>query len=388
MNQGKYVFAQLTAFLPQRVFDRIVAKYGGNKHVRHFTCWNQMLCMLYGQLSFRESLRDTVLTINAHQNKTYHLGFGTSISKSNLAEANENRNYLIYQEFAYELIQIARKKVSPNAEIQLSFQGKVYAFDSTTIDLCLNVFWWASFRKNKGAVKVHMLMDIRTAIPCFIHITEGKVHDINAMDELYFEIGSFYIFDRGYTDYERWYKIHKQLAFFVIRAKENIKYKRLYSNAKSKGNGVKFDQIVKLTNYYAAKDYPEKIRLIKFYDSETEKTFLFLTNNFELPATEIALLYKYRWQIELFFKWIKQHLKIKSFWGISLNAVKTQIFIGVIAYTLVALLKNTVKTDKSMYEIIQILGVSFFDKTPINELLNSKDLQDVKEPVFKQLTFW
>jgi hypothetical protein len=388
MNQGKYVFAQLTAFLPQRVFDRIVAKYGGNKHVRHFTCWNQMLCMLYGQLSFRESLRDTVLTINAHQNKTYHLGFGTSISKSNLAEANENRNYLIYQEFAYELIQIARKKVSPNAEIQLSFQGKVYAFDSTTIDLCLNVFWWASFRKNKGAVKVHMLMDIRTAIPCFIHITEGKVHDINAMDELYFEIGSFYIFDRGYTDYERWYKIHKQLAFFVIRAKENIKYKRLYSNAKSKGNGVKFDQIVKLTNYYAAKDYPEKIRLIKFYDSETEKTFLFLTNNFELPATEIALLYKYRWQIELFFKWIKQHLKIKSFWGISLNAVKTQIFIGVIAYTLVALVKNTVKTDKSMYEIIQILGVSFFDKTPINELLNSQDLQDVKEPVFKQLTFW
>ena len=336
MNYGKYIFSQLLDFLPKRIFDTIVLKYEGDKYVRHFSCWNQMLCMIFGQLSNRESLTDTVLTINAHRHKSYHLGFSKSVSKSNLAEANEKRDCRIFQDFAYQLIDIARRKSEGNPEIKLTFKGNVYAFDSTTIDLCLNVFWWASFRKNKGAVKMHTLFDVRTAIPCFFYITTGKVHDVNAMDELVYEIGSFYIFDRGYTDFNRLYQLTLTLAFFVIRAKDNLNFKRIYSKAKDKTQGVVFDQIIRLENYYAAKDYPEKLRLIKYFDKESDKTFLFLTNNFELPAIEIALLYKYRWQIELFFKWIKQHLKIKTFWGTTPNAVRTQLYIGIISYTLVS----------------------------------------------------
>ena len=385
MNYGKYIFSQLLDFLPKRIFDTIVLKYEGDKYVRHFSCWNQMLCMIFGQLSNRESLTDTVLTINAHRHKSYHLGFSKSVSKSNLAEANEKRDCRIFQDFAYQLIDIARRKSNGNPEIKLTFKGNVYAFDSTTIDLCLNVFWWAAFRKNKGAVKMHTLFDVRTSIPCFFYITTGKVHDVNAMDELVYEIGSFYIFDRGYTDFNRLYQLTLTLAFFVIRAKDNLSFKRIYSKAKDKTQGVIFDQIIRLENYYAAKDYPEKLRLIKYFDKETDKTFLFLTNNFELPAIEIALLYKYRWQIELFFKWIKQHLKIKTFWGTTPNAVRTQLYIGIISYTLVSILKSTLKLDKSIYEILQILSVSYFDKMPIKELLTNQYSQNVKEPNCNQL---
>jgi len=388
MNDGKYVFAQIIQFIPEHVFSRIVETYNGNKHVRHFSCWNQFMCMIFGQLSNRESLRDTVLTIRAHKTKIYHMGFGKSVSKSNLAKANENRDFRIYQDFAYELIAIARKISYGCSEIELSFKGNIYAFDSTTIDLCLNVFWWAKFRSNKGAVKAHTLFDVRTSIPCFVHITTGKIHDVNALDVLTIEPFSFYIFDRGYTDFERLFQITKSLAFFIIRGKDNLKYRRLYSNEKDRSKGIIFDQIIRLVGFYATKDYPEKLRLIKFFDKETNQIFYFITNNFELHAVEIAFLYKKRWQIELFFKWIKQHLKIKSFWGTTPNAVKTQIYIGIISYTLMAIIKSTLKLEKSVYEILQILGISFFDKTPIIELLTNQDLQDFKEPKCKQLTLF
>lgn len=312
MNQGKYVFAQLTEFLPQRVFDRIVAKHKGNKYVRHFTCWNQLLCMVFGQISGRESLRDLLVVIKAHQNKSYHLGFGKNVSLSNLSKANEKRIYLIFEEFANHLITVARQK---SKNIDFEIQGKIYAFDSTTIDLCLSVFWWAHFRKTKAGIKLHTLFDITTQIPAFIHFSEADVHNVNAMDYIVYEPYAYYIFDRAYVDYKRLYVLTNQKAFFVVRAKSNLKFERMYSNKSDKSTGVKSDQTGKLTGFYTSKDYPKKIRRVRFYDFESKRTFVFLTNNFDLTATQIAFLYKQRWQIELFFKWIKQNLKIKSFWG-------------------------------------------------------------------------
>lgn len=385
MNQGKYVFTQLTSFLPCRVFDRFVAKYNGNFKKRHFTCWNQMLCMMFGQLSGRESLRDLVLSINAHQNKIYHLGFGKSVSKSNLAKANENRDWRIFAKFAYYLIAEARICCSTDNDFQIDIIGSVYAFDSTIIDLCLSVFWWAKFRKGKAAIKLNTLYDVKTSIPCFVHITDALTHDVHGLDVLFYEAGSFYILDRGYVDYERLYNIHNQQAFFVIRAKDNLCFNRMYSNKYNKESGVRCDQIGKLQGFYVIKKYPKKLRRIKFYDAENDRTLVFLTNNFELKAEEIALLYKYRWKVELFFKWIKQHLKIKSFWGISPNAVKTQVYIAIITYTLVAIVKSKLKIEYSTYEILQILSLSLFDKTPINELLTNPKYQDVKELYCNQL---
>jgi hypothetical protein len=302
MNKGKYVFAQIASFLPQRKFDGIVAKHNGNYKIRHFSCWNQMLCMMFGQLSNHESLRDLVLTINAHTSKLYHLGFGKGVSKTNLAKANEQRSYFIYEEFATLLIAEARKICLPDDATNFSFSDAVYAFDSTTIDLCLNVFNWATFRKHKGAVKLHTQFDVRTSIPVFIDITAASVHDVNAMDSISYEPGSFYIFDRGYLDFERMYFIHQSKSFFVIRAKNNLQFKRMYSSATDKDAGIRCDQQGTLKGYYSHKGYPEKIRRIKFYDQEQKRTFVFLTNNMNLCATEIALLYKHRWKIELFFK--------------------------------------------------------------------------------------
>lgn len=319
MNNGKYVFAQLTSFLPQRIFDNYVAKYSGNKYVKHFTCWNQLLCMIFGQLTNRDSLRDLIVAVEAHSRKTYHLGFGKTVTRSNLAKTNEKRNYNIFEEFAYYLIDVARKKLVNDA---FEIKGKVYAFDSTTIDLCLSVFWWAKFRKTKGAIKLHTLYDVITQIPAFVHITEASVHDVNAMDVIPYESEAYYIFDRAYVDFNRLYRITNLSAFFVVRPKSNLKFERMYSKKVDKSSGVMCDQIGKLSGFYVSEDYPEKLRIIKFYDDENKRYFVFLTNNMELVAEQIALLYKNRWQIELFFKWIKQHLKIKSFWGTSENAVR------------------------------------------------------------------
>lgn len=384
MNQGKYVFTQIASFLPQRVFDRIVKEYYGNYRVRHFTCWNQMMAMMFGQLSNRESLRDLVLTINAHPSKLYHMGFGKSISKSNLALANEQRPFEIYEAFAYHLIGEARK-ICLNIDIEFSFSDAIYAFDSTTIDLCLNTFCWATFRKAKGAVKIHTQYDIRTSIPVFMEVTPASVHDVNAMDLITYEKGSFYIFDRGYLDFERLYFIHVALSFFVIRAKNNLKFKRMYSNKIDKNTGVKYDQIGELTGFYSLQGYPEKIRKIKFYDADQNRTFIFLTNNLILPPEEIAKLYKNRWKIELFFKWIKQHLRITEFWGRTKNAVKTHVYIAVITYTQIAIIKQKLKTKYSTYETLQILGASLIDKTSIQDLLKKPYEQEIKEQLCNQL---
>lgn len=384
MNNGKYVFAQITEFLPRRQFDFIVNKYNGNHYVKHFTCWNHLLCMMFGQLGNRESLSDLVLCIDAHKSKAYHLGLGINVSKNNLAKANENRDWNIYAETAYLLITQARQECFAD-DFKLVLQGNVYAFDSSVIDLCLNVFWWAKFRKAKGAIKLHTLFDVKTNIPCFIHITEASVHDVNVLDELEYEKDSFYILDRGYVDFKRLYRIQKSNAYFVTRAKDNFKFKWQQSKKSNRKKGIICDQLVLLAGYYASINYPEKLRRIKYYDEETEKTLIFLTNNIELSALDIALLYKYRWRVELFFKWIKQHLKILTFWGTSENAVKVQVYIAILTYTLVAIVKSKLQSPLSTYEILQILSISLLDKTPLKELVDKPYRQNVKELVYSQL---
>ncbi|MCK9282237.1 MAG: IS4 family transposase [Melioribacteraceae bacterium] len=386
MNQGKYVFAQITDFLPQRVFDRFVQKHKGNKHIRTFTCWNQMLCMVFGQLTNRDSLRDLIVTLDAHKGKAYHLGLGSGVKLATLAQANIRRDYRIYEEFAYHLIDYARR-VCACSDFDVKVDGNVYAFDSTTIDLCLSVFWWAEFRKAKGGIKMHTLYDVKTQIPSFVYITNASVNDVNAMDHIPYEGGSYYIFDRGYNDFERLYRIQKLEAFFVLRARDNLKFNRIYTQEIEKGLGVKFDQIGTFSNQKSFSRYPEKLRRIKYYDSETNVEFVFLTNNIELSSIEIAILYKNRWQVELFFKWIKQHLKVKSFWGHTPNAVKTQLYCAIISYCLVAIIGKELKIDRSTYEILQILGISLLDKTPVKELLTKCNYQNVNELNCKQLSF-
>jgi hypothetical protein len=384
MNQGKYIFAQLTDFLPRRVFDRIVRKHNGNKYIRTFTCWNQMLCMVFGQLTSRDSMRDLMLSIEAHQPKYYHLGFGQTVTRRNLGKANEKRSYKIFEEFAYVLIEQARKS-SYKSDFEIEVDGNVYALDSTTIDLCLSVFWWAEFRKHKGGIKLHTLFDVKTSIPSFLYISNASVHDVNILDLIPYEMGSFYVVDKGYIDFSRLHKIHSQGSFFVTRAKSNMRFKRMYSRAVDKSTGVQCDQIGKLETYYAKKDYPDKLRRIKYYDLEKNKYLVFLTNNTDLKATEIALLYKKRWEVELFFKWMKQHLKIKTFWGTTMNAVKIQMYCAIIAYCLVAIVGNKLKVDRSIYEILQILSISLLDKSSVREILTKCDYKNVKEQNVNQL---
>lgn len=384
MNQGKFIFAQITEFLPRRTFDGIVEKYQGNKYVRSFTCWNQMLCMVFGQLTSRDSMRDLILSLEAHQPKYYHLGFGKTISRRNLGTANEKRSYKIFEEFSYVLIEEARKSYYRN-NFEVVVDGNVYALDSTTIDLCLSVFWWAEFRKHKGGIKLHTLYDVKTSIPSFLHVSTANVHDVNILDLIPYEVGSYYVMDKGYIDFKRLHKLHSQGSFFVTRAKDNTRFKRMYSNVVNKITGVISDQIGKLENYYSKKDYPDKLRRIKYFDVEHNKNLVFLTNNFDLQAIEIALLYKKRWEVEIFFKWMKQHLKIKSFWGTTLNAVKVQIYCAIIAYCLVAIIGNKLKVDRPIYEILQILSISLLDKTPIREILTKYDYQNIKELNFNQL---
>ena len=385
MNNGKYVFAQIASFLPSRIFDKCVLTYEGNKWIKHFSCWNQFMCMMFGQLSGRESLRDLLITVSAHSNKYYHLGFGKNVSRTNLAIANEQRNYCIYESFAFEMIAIARSCVTDEIDFTLLITGNVYAFDSTTIDLCLNVFWWAGFRKAKGAIKIHTLYDVKTSIPAFVYITEGNVHDVNALDELTYEANGFYIMDKAYVDFKRLFTINLSKAFYVTRAKENFNFKRISSVNPDKTKGIICDQTVKLKGVKSSAYYPLALRRIKYFDKEQRRIFVFLTNNFIQPAADIALLYKYRWKVELFFKWIKQHLKIKSFWGTSMNAVKTQVYIAIITYTLVAIIKSKLKINRSTYEMLQIISASLFDKTHLNDLLQSPVYKNVKEQKCQQL---
>lgn len=384
MNQGKYIFAQLTDFLSRRVFDRLVTKYSGNKKVRTFTCWNQMMCMIFGQLTGRESMRDLMLCLEAHSNKYYHLGFGATLSRRNLGKANQNRDYRIFEEFACILMSEARQSYYKN-DFEIQVDGNVYAFDSSTIDLCLSIFWWAEFRKHKGGIKLHTLYDVKTSIPVWILITNAKLHDVNALNNLSYESGSFYIFDREYVDFKRLYRIQNCDAYFVIRAKSNMKFQRMYSLRADKDKGIKCDQIGKLENADSLRDYPNKFRRIKYYDKELDREFVFITNNTNLSALEITLLYKNRWQVELFFKWIKQHLKVKSFWGTSINAVKIQVYCAIITYCLVALVAYKLKVNRPIYEILQILSFSLLDKSSVKEILSEYDYKNIKELNYKQL---
>src|SRR6266700_269345 len=385
MNNGKYLFAQVTSFLPANDFIKCVKKYDGNYKVQHFTCWHQLMCMLFGQLSTRASLSELVMCLTTQRDMGYHLGMGTGLSKSNLAYANEHRDWRIFADYAYILIAQAKKICTSSDEFDLKVDGNVYAVDSTTVDLCLSVFWWAKFRKNKAAVKIHTQFDVKTDIPSFIHISDGSVHDVNFMDMIEYETGGYYVFDKGYIDYDRLYLIHQSNAYFVSRFKENGNYRRLYSAKVDKSTGVMCDQTIRLNNYYAAKDYPEKLRRIKYYDDLTCNTFEFATNNFQMTALDIAKLYKHRWSVELFFKWIKQHLRVKSFWGYSDNAVRIQIYTAIIAYVTVAILKEKLKIKHTNYEILQVLSITLLNKIQLEQLFQETYLQDFKELNANQL---
>jgi len=385
MNRGKYVFAQLFEFISHNDFIKCVKKYNGDYKTKHFGCWKQFLCMAFGQLTHRESLTDTIVCLKANKTKLYHLGIGHAVSKSTLSKANENRDWRIYQDFALLLIEKAKKLYEGDSQLEIDIKNNVFIIDSSTIDLCLSIYPWAKFRKTKAAVKLHTKMDAKTSIPDFIHISDGKMHDVNVLDLITVMADSFYILDRGYLDYARLFRINQADAYFVTRTKKNMNFTRLYSNKIDKATGLKCDQIVKLNGYYVSKEYPEKLRRIKYYDAENDKTLIFLTNNFKLDALEIAMLYKHRWFIELFFKWIKQHLKIKSFWGRSLNAVKTQIWIAISVYVIVLIVKKKLKLKQTIYEILQILSINIFDKEPINQLFDNPDLQYFKEHNFNQL---
>ena len=357
MYSGRLVFSQLMDFLPMHQFRSCVNKYQGNYRMRSFSCLDQFLCMAFAQLTYRESLRDIESCLRAMQNKLYHIGIKGRVSKSTLAYANENRDWRIYADFAQVLINIARQLYADD-DFGIELEETVYALDASTIDLCLPLFPWARFRKTKGAIKLHTLLDLRGNIPSFISITDGKVHDVKILDELVPELGSIYIMDRGYLDFKRLYLLHQCLAFFVIRTKRNTNFRRLYSHKIDKATGLRCDQTIILTGTKSKKQYPEKLRRVKFFDKEKSRNFSYLTNNFILPAIVIAELYKYRWQVELFFKWIKQHLRIKAFYGTSANAVKTQIWIAISAYVLVAIVKMQMKLDDlSLYTILQILSV-------------------------------
>lgn len=388
MYSGKYVFSQIMSLISSTSFQTLVDKHYGDYKVKDFSCWKQFLCMAFGQLTHRESISDTVMCLQANTTKLYHLGIGKAISKSTLTRANENRSYLIYQELAMLLIKEAKQLYINDDKLDVEIKGNVFAIDATTIDLCLSTFWWATFRTTKSGIKLHTQLDLKTAIPEFIFFSNASVHDVNALDYISFESNSFYIMDRGYVDYKRLYRIHLCGAFFVTRAKDNMNYRRLYSHPKDIDKGIIYDQTILLNNHYAAQYYPEKLRRIKFKDEETGKILVFLTNNFHLKATDIALLYKYRWDIEMFFKWIKQHLKIKSFWGYSENAVKTQVWIAVSVYVLVAIAKKKFMLNQTLYEILQVLSINIFEKMPINKLFQETQLQYFKEQNYKQLTLW
>jgi hypothetical protein len=375
VNQGKTVFSQIMDFLPMAKFRRCVERYNGNYRVRSFTCFDQFLCMAFAQLTYRESLRDIECCLRSMKEKLYHMGIRGKISRSTLADSNENRDWRIYCDFAQILIDQARQLYA-NDDFGLQLQETVYALDATIVDLCLSVFPWARFRKTKGGIKLHTLLDLKGSIPSFIAITEAGIHEVNILDELIPEAGAIYIMDRGYLDFDRLYVLHQCAAYFVVRAKVNTQLNRLYSMPVDKSCGLRCDQIVVPTGFYPRKNYPEKLRRIVFVDTDKDNRLNLLTNQMTLPALTIAELYRCRWQVELFFKWIKQHLRIKAFYGTSENAVKTQIWIAISVYVLVAIIKKQMKLDLSLYTILQIFSITLFEKTPILQVLTETDYKN------------
>lgn len=387
MNQGQTIFAQIMSYMPRHKFDRCVKKYRGSYKVQSFTYWEQFLVMAFAQLTYRDSLRDIETCLRAMQNKLYHIGLRSKISRSTLAYANQSRDWGIYAEFAYILIDQA-KELYRDDKFFKELNETVYALDSTTIDLCLSLFPWAKFRKTKGAVKIHTLLNLQNNIPSFFSITDGSVHDVNILDELVTEIGAFYVIDKGYVDFERLYNLNINSAYFVTRAKTNLQFKRVYSHQVDKSLGLICDQSIALTGFYPSKDYPEKIRRIKYFDHENNRRLVFLTNNFHLPAITVANLYKQRWQIELFFKWIKQNLKIKSFYGNSPNAVKTQVCIAISVYVLLAIIKKKLKIEHSLYTFLQLASVLIFEKTPIISMFYDSDYTNENDYKPNQLSLF
>jgi len=387
MNSEQTIFSQLMDFIPQYEFSKCVERYKGNYKIKSFSCWDQFLCMAFAQLTFRESLRDIQACLRASQQKLYHMGFRGKVSRNTLAHANQVRDWRIYADFAQVLIHWARRLYADDP-FGVQLKQAVYALDSTMIDLCLSLFPWAKFRKRKGAIKLHTLLDLHGNIPALVIITHGKVHDVNIIDNILLEAGAIYIMDRGYMDFSRLYTIHQASAFFITRAKRNLQSKRLYSHIIDKKTGLQCDQVIVLKGSYSKQDYPEKIRRIRYFDAEKNKRLVFITNNFTLPALTIAELYRCRWQVELFFKWIKQHLRIKSFYGTSKNDVKTQIWIAISMYVLVAIVKKELKIDLSLYTILQILSVSLFEKTPILQALTFIDYNKLTVENPKQLNLF
>ena len=375
MNKEKYVFSQLVSFLDRNHFNYLVRKYDGDKYVKHFTCWNQFLAMMFGQLSNRESLRDLIVALKAHHSKCYHLGMGKNVSKSSLARANQDRDYRIFEEFAFYLVSEVQSKSCVDI---FKLDGNIYAFDSTTIDLCLAVFWWAKFRKKKGGIKIHTLYDVETQIPTFFHITTASTHDSKAMNEIPYETGSYYIFDRAYNKFSQLFSINQIGAYFVVRAKKNLQYKIIKWKRRLPKN-VLSDCTIELTTYKSSNDYPKQLRLVRFYDEEQGREFVFLTNATHISSLLTAELYKNRWQIELFFKWLKQHLKIKKFWGTTENAVRIQIYVAICTYLLVTIVKNNMKLERSTYEVLQILSISLTDKTHLKDLFDKTKFQYDKD---------
>lgn len=387
MHSGRIIFSQLTSYLPLKAFWRCVKRYHGDYKVQSFSCWDQFLCMAFAQLTYRESLRDIEACLRSMQDKLYHTGIRGKVSRSTLADANEKRDWRIYADFAQIVINHARK-LYHNEDFGIELNETIYALDSTTIDLCLSVFPWALFRKSKGAIKLHTLLDIRGSIPSFVWITHGKIHDVTILDELIPEPGSIYLMDRGYIDFSRLYSLNLAHTTFIIRAKSNFNFRRIYSHPIDKLSGLKCDQTVVPSGFYTVKDYPEKLRRIKFYDREQNKNLIFLTNNFTLAAATIAQLFKCRWNVEIFFRWIKQNLKIKSFYGTTENAVKTQIWIAVIVYVLAAIVKKQLKLNISLYTFLQILSVTIFENVDILQLVTENHYETLNPLQHNQLNLF
>jgi hypothetical protein len=387
MYTGKLIFAQVIDQMPMHTFRRCVRRYDGNHKIQSFTCLDQFLCMAFAQLTYRESLRDIEACLRAQQSKLYHMGIRGGVSRNTLANANKVRDWRIYADFAQALIQIARR-LYVDEDLGVELDNTVYALDASTIDLCLSVFPWALFQQTKGAVKLHTLLDLRGNIPTFLHISDGKLHDVKVLDLLIPEPGAFYIMDRGYLDFTRLFHLHQARAFFVIRARSNTKMRRLYSRQVDKATGLRCDQTIVLTGVHTPRYYPEKLRRIKYYDATTDKTFVFLTNQFSLPALTIAELYRCRWQVELFFKWIKQHLRIKAFFGTSENAVRSQIWIAVSVYVLVAIIKKRLNIPASLYTILQVLSLTVFERMSLDQLLTESSTNIDNADFDKQLTLF